>query len=83
MLEGSIAFTLSGATELKRLGFGSLTIGLCGSCPRELDVFFNTKNCSRFSTENGNWHSHKVNNTSVSIVGKHEICLRVLMLSFS
>ena len=28
MLEGSIAFTLSGATELKKLGFGSLTITL-------------------------------------------------------
>ena len=27
MLEGSISFTLSGATELKKLGFGSLTIG--------------------------------------------------------
>ena len=27
MLEGSIAFTLSGATELKKMGFGSLTIG--------------------------------------------------------
>ena len=26
MLERSIAFTLSGATELKKLGFGSLTI---------------------------------------------------------
>ena len=25
MLEGSIAFTLSGATELKKMGFGSLT----------------------------------------------------------
>ena len=25
MLEGSIAFTLSGATEFKKLGFGSLT----------------------------------------------------------
>ena len=26
MLEGSIAFTLSGATEFEKLGFGSLTI---------------------------------------------------------
>ena len=26
MLEGSIAFTLSGATEFKKMGFGSLTI---------------------------------------------------------
>ena len=26
MLEGSIAFTLSGATEFKKMGFGSLTM---------------------------------------------------------
>ena len=36
MLEGSIAFTLPGATEFKKMGFGSLTNGPVTSSERHL-----------------------------------------------
>ena len=42
MLEGSIAFTLSGATELKKLGFGSLTNTVCVAIDRRYGIKITT-----------------------------------------
>ena len=45
MLEGSIAFTLSGATEFKKMGFGSLTI------PENLNTYINCRNIGTYCNE--------------------------------
>ena len=48
MLEGSIAFTLSGATELKKLGFGSLAkMGLLINL--WINWFWETQNIGMFT----------------------------------